>query len=448
MSKFYAYKELRERFPTKEAVSEARNRVETFISEISKRSSSRNAVVFGSAVWGTHPRIGDQHTRRSDVDVAIGQGYAGEELEKLCAQVTEQTGVPTEFTKVGIDGGMYDKTCFISPSTADHFRLLAGKFPKKPYEDFKKTMEVLAIPRAEDITNYVGRLSGNIGSDFHDLFVNRRHMDWTNPENLKLLAKLENFPDHFIRKILGMEKMLPCPDSKQVVWEVFSHFPYQWVAKEKLAGHFRSMRGCSAAYEKLIDEVSAGLSDWKYDCKFENIANDLILNAAACFSMIGHTESDLERILHITRIPKGTPVIILTHFGDGGGWVNAKRLDEDFGNPKAGVKYFVKNDPATPYEQKQYGQTEIPYFGGDNGLQRIDDPINPSRGWFTYKRSGSGFCSIRACDEATFQNLKGDLDKDDPDVRRAHYRSLANQALNPEYSRVPRKLLNRSAASV
>jgi len=459
MSKFYTYQELQERFPTKEAVSEARDIVDKFLTEHKKeqdthypdfKNENTNAVIFGSSVWGLHRGIDDQHTRRSDVDIAIGSGHAGKELENFCADVIAQTGVPVEFTKVGFDE-MY-QGCFISPSTCDHFRLLAKKFPHKPYKEFKKTMEVDAIPRIEDMTRYIRILNGSTGSDFHGLFANQmeRFMNhtWTDPDNLKLLAKLENFPDHFLRKALGMEKMLPCPDSKQRVWQAFTDFPYQWAAKERLSGPFKSMRECSAAYEALIDEVRAGLSESAYADRFRDIAYRMTLSAARSFSMIGHTGSDIGEILQITRIPKGTPVLILTHFGDGNGWVDAWRLEEDFGNPTTGVTYFIKNDPATPYELKQYGQTEIPCFGGDKNLARVDDPIDPVRGWFTYKRTGGGFCSIRACDEATFQRLKGDLDKDDREVMKAHYRALASDALTPEYSKVPRKLLQRVSASV
>lgn len=447
MAKFFTYEELREHFPTKERVSETRDLVIEFI----QKNLSYFAVVYGSSAWGLHKRFEDSHTRRSDVDVALSSSWKDskfyicpydpvqdERLTEFCSKTSQKMHVPIEVITVG--GKSEDYQALINPSTADHFRLLGQKFPKKSYKKFKSTMEVKFHQRIEDLSSYLGDMK-----DHHSYLKNRPKDDLES--YLEELSKLENFPDHLIRKILGHEKILPCPDSKANVREAFRNFSHAWPIKDKLLPLFEKIFSFSDEYESLIDDVKKGLSADSYYEKLKQIAQANIHVSGEIFQTLS---GDFSHLMNVTKIPKGTPALILTHYKTGGGTVNVQRLDSDFGNVKEGVTYISYY--RTPEElgikdRTLFYITEkgIPIYGGERNLNWIKDPLDQKKGWFNYK-SGTWYYSIKPCDEETLTKLKEELNLDSPEHDRSkkkYYKRFVKEALNPDYSNVPARLKGR-----
>lgn len=161
MSKFYTYEELKEHPPSVETVAKARDLVIDFINK--EPCLKDVAVVYGSSIWGMHRNILDQHTRRSDIDVALSAWMVGKELahgyrkvlNSFCEETSQQMHVPIEKIVVGVVG-IYDG--WINPSTNDHFRLLAKRFPKGPYKEFANTMGLYTKDRREDLAYYFNNI--------------------------------------------------------------------------------------------------------------------------------------------------------------------------------------------------------------------------------------------------------------------------------------------------
>ncbi|MBI4176179.1 MAG: hypothetical protein HY518_03165 [Candidatus Aenigmarchaeota archaeon] len=460
MSKFYTYEELRERFPTREAVTQARDAVASFLedqtvslvtTQLWDYEDPKNpiAVVYGSTTWGLHPDIGEQHTRRSDVDVALrckgSMGYnpLSYNIEEFCNLLSLQTNVPIEITMVG-NIGLYQS--LINPSTADHFRLLERFFPNGPYGKFRRLMKVDFQDRVDDFNDYFRQMS----SYRHLPFVDSRWIERS--ETMKILSKLENFPDHIIRKALGREKMLPAPDTKAKIRDVFFGFPYEWQLRTEFGTTFSSMFTISSEYEDMIDDVSKGLSGRAYHEKLRKSGFNLMELARSIYSKVG---LNIRPLLRIVRIPKGTPVIILHHY-PGSGSADVTRLEDDFGNPKDGVSVKrgydkFATDFVTIDKGLEFVKTDIPISQTaqyDRDITRIEDPIDPVNGWFTYKPKRRGYCSIKACDEKTLTEFEDECKTGDEwKVSQKYYRLYASDALNTKHTRVPKRLLEVSPSS-
>jgi hypothetical protein len=476
MSKIYTYKELKWRFPTKEAVADAREWVTTCLK---KHNLEKLIVIYGSSIWGTHSRFEDQHTRRSDVDVAISSeadrsgknedsSYTPAMNEKgfffFCDSVSQSTRVPIEVIKAGT-AGYYQ--ALINPSTADHFRLLARRFPKSSYRAFKRPMKVNFKARLDDLFEYISKMHETFNSAFNpSVIMSDSHNSqytaefWRSTRHpvhdmFDLLGKFENFPDHLIRKVLGREKSLPCPDSKQNIRRVFREFSYAWAFKDQLLPLFEETWTASEEYESLLDDVEAGLSERLYYDGLANIAKRIIKATFNIFENMSEKDYwgcvkhwNIPSLLAITRIPKDTPVIILHHHREGTGWVSVETLIEDFGNPKKGVNYthdfatkaIYGTDPDGP---NIIGWERIPQvmLHRHNNLQWIKDPIDPENGWFWYKTESGELHSIRPCAAELVETFKRETDEEivgdkEIDNIKRYYKRFAKAALDPTLSPV------------
>ncbi len=445
MSKFYTYDELQANFPTVDAVAQTRDRVNEFLCE---REFQNRVVVFGSSLWGTHSQFDDQHSRRSDVDVAIsnagqnhwGKFYGGYDVTEFCEALSNETHVPIEVVYASHSDDYDGYGALINPSTADHFSLLAQKF-KGPYRKFRSSMKVNDRGRIEDLERYI-KLAIAIYTETTD------KLSWfEDVKNLAVLSKLENVPDHIIRKVLGREKLLPCPDSKKNVREAFFALPYQWVVRDDLRDFFETGFSLSGEYESLLDDVKIGLSRPAYNERMHMLATRIANNAWDILRNIPNGYSEMCDFLAITRIPKGTPVVVLHHHPDGSGWIDVERLNDDFGNPDNGVewlgyiRYPIYGEPGDRRLIKGWRKSEEKIlYCGQRKLLWIKDPKDP-RGWFTY-RNRDGAYSIKPTDEAFLEQFERETDYDTVPPRRAitamrrYYKRFSRDALNPAYSHV------------
>ncbi len=438
MSKFYAYEELRERFPTKEAVAKARDAVNQDIA----LKKSDNAVVYGSSAWSMHEDLADVHTRRSDIDIATIDSAPG---DFLYSKLTAESGVPIEVNIIGYTP-MYGHPT-ISPSTVDHFKLLERRFPNGYYKAFRKQMETNAGERLDDLVWYVKSI---YNEHFHHLVkaknwsensYNCQRMDLGDsnelPKILQSLSKLENFPDHITRKVLGIEGMLPYPDTKEKIRKVFMEFPYTWHIRDNLIQYFKQIHSSSLEYEDLLDEVNKGLSrDWYYDV-LKRIANNIIDASCGIFSK---TISDIGRELKMIRIKEETPVIILEHWRNGGG-ITVARLLDDFGSKRAGLEYLDLSYDDGMYVRLDDKKREITIHRHNTkkNFSWIKDPPD-SNGWFTYKIRGcAGYTSwipgslhsIKPCDEDFLKKFKEETNNGKRrSVVKRYYQRFSKEALD------------------
>lgn len=109
----------------------------------------------------------------------------------------------------------------------------------------------------------------------HPLGNERSPIDWRNTNNLNVLSTLENFPDHLIRKALGKEKALPCPDSKFVVREVFRNLRRPWKIRTELQPSFDKVIESSGEYDVLISKRKK-LTQMNYEEGLGKIANNIL----------------------------------------------------------------------------------------------------------------------------------------------------------------------------
>lgn len=472
MSKFYTFEELRARIPKKEEVARTRDLIRSFLRE---KSRPGQAVIYGSSAWGLNPEYGDQHTRRSDVDVAITSadnitsstgdtlwksGQEDEErtaIKDFCVNVSRETGVPVQVIVAG-ESTWYQ--ALINPSTADHFRLLAKAFPKEGYREFRRTMKVHFKARLEDLEDYLDNLDTNVlpqarakqmcpSEEFETPVIDH---DLGRPISyLDALSTLENFPDHLIRKILGREKLLPCPDSKSVVRKAFHDFPFTWPIREKLKRPFAEVWQLSSEYEELINRFLNRFHKDEYTREVERIGSRLIDLTQEAVNII--SRGDLADNLSIVRIPRATPVIILTHFGKGEGTAYATVITEPFGNPKEGITYPSGYAQRRVEEKARNGRvvtrfepTDTFLYHTTNNLRWINDPIDLENGWFTYEDDLGTKCSIKPCTQEVLRQFLRDTDKDKLSWRKVkgnkkrYYQKFAKTALDPKLSRLPKSI--------
>lgn len=273
MSKFYTYDELQKGIPTKDTVSQVRD---TLLDYIRKKSEPGSLVIYGSTIWSFNGHFSEQHTARSDIDIAVNANIHGKErgneenFERICKNISFETNVPIQLTKIG---EVKNYQGLINPSTVDHFRLLAKRFPNEGYKNFKVVLEVKFKDRRVDLDNYINQIKG-LADNLRYSDNSRRPTDWRDSNNLSGLSTLENFPDHLIRKALGKEKALPCPDSKTNVREVFRNFSRPWRIRNELQPYFDEIIESSADYETLI-AGRKNLTQMSYEEKLSGIATDI-----------------------------------------------------------------------------------------------------------------------------------------------------------------------------
>lgn len=227
MARFFSHRELeRGLITTRETVTEPASR----IMELGRFRDGR-AVIFGSVAWG-------EHTWRSDIDIAdfygqIGDGYTE---SKVSAFFRERYGNEDGFYVfehlVEVLSNQNSKRQAyelpeISPSTRDHFRLLA-KAKGGPYAEFYKELQVIRFhKRTVDISQYLEVIIGHWRCASAHLMVDSNWLNWN---EFKILQALENFPKQLMRKILGEKKLLPSLDTASRIKEAFALIQEPWGA--------------------------------------------------------------------------------------------------------------------------------------------------------------------------------------------------------------------------
>src|SRR3989338_725478 len=263
MAQFYTFEELQDHFPTRDAVVACRDRI---IAQLGDYGYSRRAVVFGSSMWGLHKKLGAQHTFRSDVDVGVAEiDHPGIDLtiSNYFHEIAAEFHVPVQVT---IIGKTRHYQTLVSPSTRDHFRLLQKRFPQFPYADFLRLMKPLTRDRVEDLQGFVNFVWGIISDRYPwcESFV-------TSSEFREKLSMLENAPDHLLRKFLGLERRLPCPDSKVNTRKVFFSEPHP-LRTSRFDSCFEQVLDCTARYEHLMMGVKDGvLTEDSYNLGLQDI---------------------------------------------------------------------------------------------------------------------------------------------------------------------------------
>lgn len=251
MARFFSYEEIkRGLITTSETVSEiaaALMKLEMF--------KQGKAVVFGSVAWGAH-------TWRSDIDVA---DFSKEHWDLhvpvdmvLFKFFKQQYGDKDGFA-VGnhlieilsnqkpVSGNYF--LPYISPSTRDHFRLLA-RAKGGPWKTFIKNLKTIRFRgRLEDISEYLGIIVRH-WTALNQHLIGKRWLSW---DDFRVLAALENFPKQLMRKILGEKKRLPSPDTVSLVKEVFALLEEPWT--RELFPLFQPFFEIDPAYKALMDSM-------------------------------------------------------------------------------------------------------------------------------------------------------------------------------------------------
>ena len=446
MSKFYTFDELMEEIPTAKAVTSARDAALQFIEGLGV--DRERVVMFGSAMWGVHRKIEEQSGRRSDIDIALTEGgsFSGrhdlvEKVQTFRSELESVTNVPIALSVFEL-GAQYE--CFISPSTADHFRLLANKFRAMHHSRFLgliRDSQKKRTDRAEDLEDYIRAVQKNT---FEFLYQNKDCLNLREPETLRCLSKLENFPDHIIRKLLGREQILPCPDSKQNIRKIFSSYAPKWAIRDSLLPAFGRMFSHSLEYEVLIDSVDRGMKEEAYYQNLDGIAKNMIATGKDIFNGLGCIYGSINQIssaINIVRIPRGTPVIVLCHYRDGKGDIKVEILESDFGSPDHVIcyplGYAIRPIFATRGKKliSRYEKTDLLTYSIDRA-ECIQDPKTPE-GWIKYKTKGYSermLCSIKPCDQEFLTKFKQETNKEAVHhatcarIKKEYYRQFAKEA--------------------
>ena len=425
MSKFYIYQEFKEGIPTKEKVIETRDKIIEYLVSYNKNSPLSPSVIFGSTAWALDKKNYDSFTRRSDVDIAVFMTHedfshhaiqSQEMLKEFCSNLSLETRVPIEITEVGGPKNMYAMPV-ICPSTGDHFKLLQRRFSNMGYKNFRKKLEVDKGARIDDLNWYIKKIF-----DDHHRWLKRMHgsgnLKISNNENatkiLESVAKLENFPDHFLRKVFGIKNILPYPDTKKNVRKLFFEMPYQWKLRDKLITPFSEIFASSSYYDNLINDSDHIYEDVYYK-RLEDIVGNILENISDVGREIYLRGLNNDNGLEVVKIPKGSFVVILNHYtpdSDSDGTCNVGKLEEDFTNKQIRTDTF-----------------------NCGYLKWVKDPINPSLGWFTFE-SYFDYYSLKKCDEELYNELKSAYINKDKKVLRKYYKRFVDDALNPKYSRV------------
>lgn len=260
-----------------------------------------HAVVYGSVAWG-------DHSWRSDLDIAFGgidNYYLREEKEEvghfrqdlyslfksefgsdgrlilnslvqILQNESEEEGVPVWET--------YGRSkCFgLSPSTRDHFRLLAeakGGDYQKFYDQYVKYSYIRGQRQLYDFWEYAYDMFWNAGRN--------RRVTEDSIGQLEILASFENFPKQLIRKYLGYRKMLPVPDTFPNILKVWNAEGLIFAERTKTL--FPPFFEIKERYEEIVEKVKQGrLKEYEYyqstSDLFENLPiHDVCHSVLRCY---------------------------------------------------------------------------------------------------------------------------------------------------------------------
>lgn len=215
------------------------------------------AVIFGSVAWG-------DHRWRSDIDVAdFSKNYwqSSTPVDSILSDFFQK--------RFGSNSGFYIKEHLmevlshqgshaqgnyvlpkISPSTRDHFRLLA-KAKGGPWKEFFKKLKTVPFrSRQEDIAYYLNTIKCR-QYWLNERLIGKKWLDWN---DFKTLQSLENFPKQLVRKILGEKKKLPSPDTVSNIMAQFALLDELW-AKE-LSALFQPFFLIDETYKNLADHMT------------------------------------------------------------------------------------------------------------------------------------------------------------------------------------------------
>ncbi|MDO8556818.1 MAG: hypothetical protein Q7R96_06640 [Nanoarchaeota archaeon] len=350
MSTFYTWEQLQQHPPSKEQVIEARNSAIALIMPY-----QGHVVLFGSTAWSMHGLYPDQHTRRSDIDIAenyFPSATIRHDLQCSMRELSQLTSVPINIT--GIEDNKHYKA-LINPSTRDHFKLLEKNFPHEPYNIFRKYMETKKRDRQLDVQEYLAQTLGRTSRLSH--LESQGQLRFGNIWQgiiLEEMCALENAPDHLLRKILGIEKMLPCPDSKTNVREVFKNFSYTWNLRNIAKKAFEEVWQASQQYETLIDKaISNKINEDHYSREFFELGAIIRRAVKESFYTI---RSHLYGAQEIIRIPAGTTIAVVEKKSEEPPILEKARimiLQKPFGNRKNGLDNYFEScdwiqDPEQP----------------------------------------------------------------------------------------------------
>lgn len=254
MARFFSYKEIeRGLITTPEMISE----IAAALMELEMFKQGQ-AVVFGSVAWGTH-------TWRSDIDVAnfskahwdlhvpVGmvlfeffkQRYGNEDGFTVGEHLMEVLS-----NQKPVSGNYF--LPHISPSTRDHFRLLA-RVKGEPWKTFLKNLKTIRFrSRLKDIDEYLGIIVRHWAA-LNQQLIGKPWLSW---DDFKALSALENFPKQLMRKILGEKKRLPSPDTVSQIREAFARLEEPWA--RELVPLFQPFFEIDPAYQALVNEMTNG----------------------------------------------------------------------------------------------------------------------------------------------------------------------------------------------
>lgn len=241
-------------------------------------------VIFGSVAWTEE----QTWKWRSDIDMLQGalEGEDHQGLEDIFKSVFGSCHMlvinniiqqlPFETGGIETTGcnfhGPYP-TPALSPSTRDHFNLLAKRY-KGPWKRIIDQIKAISgRKRIEDIEDYIQHVENKVWRDLS------RQIQFSGQVSLKELiwmSSIENFPKQLMRKILGWMKRLPNPDTFPAVQSAFQEIEYEWA--QKLHKIFSSFWQIEEAYENLIAEVrGAGdkITETSYSYRLKNMFKNL-----------------------------------------------------------------------------------------------------------------------------------------------------------------------------
>ena len=274
MARFLSYDEIeRGLVPTRETLSEIASdfmQLEAF--------QSGGAVVFGSVAWG-------EHTWRSDIDVAdySNREYRSRVQPAISEYFRKRYGSDMSFWvgkfMVEIIGSQrlrfkewtasHYRLPEMSPSTRDHFRLLAQAKGGQWQVFLEKITTIRFQSRKTDILDYLDIMESNLTASevFRKEIYGRERGGYRCFWNeFHGLQSLENFPRQLMRKILGQLKRLPSPDTFSRIKFAFALLEEPWAVE--LQTHFQPFYEIDRRYNELMGSMVGNgerrLSDAEY----------------------------------------------------------------------------------------------------------------------------------------------------------------------------------------
>lgn len=228
------------------------------------------AIVFGSTAWqaGTV-------TDRSDVDLAYNvpesdhaynSFWSGEGIDRVvvreCAEVFGvDKEVALEYKRFLVETlgsqtfSKPDHYAFpsISPSTMDHFQLLATA-KGGPWQQFYETIRpVEGYSRKYDVLEYADHITWTLRKKLWPAIQEQRCLDGY---DLAGFQCLENLPKQMTRKLLGIMGTLPCPDTWPNLLARLDEINEDW--SRELQRLFKPFLAIHGRYTVLVDRLFAG----------------------------------------------------------------------------------------------------------------------------------------------------------------------------------------------